>query len=81
MNKYINSLKFEEILLGTILFSLPISLGVNSFVVIISAGFFLYKTITRGNFSGLFFYIASFSFFLALFISYLLSNKKQEAGT
>ena len=81
MNKYINSLKFEEILLGTILFSLPISLGVNSFVVIISAGFFLYKTITRGNFSGLFFYIASFSFFLAQFISYLSSNNKHEAGT
>ena len=81
MNNYLNSFKLEEVLLGAILFSLSITINTNSFVVIIITTFFLYKTIIKGNFKGLTLYITSFVFFLAQFISFILSNNKQEAGT
>ena len=81
MNNYLNSFKLEEVLLGAILFSLSITINTNSFVVIIITTFFLYKTIIKGNFKGLTLYITSFAFFLAQFISFILSNNKQEAGT
>lgn len=80
MNKYFRFFTIEEVLIGAILFSLPISLSINSIVIITVTLFFLYKTIRKGNFKNLIPYYISAAFFLAQFISYLLSNDKQEAG-
>lgn len=81
MNNYLSSFKLEEVLLGAILFSLPITISINSFVVVVMTAFFLYKTIIKRNYKGLILYTASFAFFLAQFISFILSNNKEEAGT
>lgn len=80
MNKFISSFKKEEVLIGAILFSLPITFGLNSIIIVFTTLFFLYKTIKKGNFKALIIYYASFSFFTAQFISYLLSNNRQEAA-
>ena len=80
MNKFISSFKKEEVLIGAILFSLPITFGLNSIIIVFTTLFFLYKTIKKGNFKALIIYYASFSFFMAQFISYLLSNNRQEAA-
>lgn len=80
MNKPFSSFKIEEVLLGAVLFSLPITFGINSFIVIVTTLFFLFQTIKKGNFKHLLLYYISFTFFLAQFFSYVLSNNKQEAG-
>jgi O-antigen ligase len=80
MNKYISSFKIEEVLIGIILFSLPISFGLNSLAITVTTIFFLYKTIKKRDFKNLIIYYTSFVFFLAQFVSYIYSDNKAVAG-
>jgi len=80
MNNYRNSFNIEETLIGVILFSLPISYGLNSLAIAVATIFFLYGTIKKRNFKNLIIYYTSFIFFLAQFVSYIFSDNKVEAG-
>ena len=77
----LQNIKVSELLIGLILFSLPISIGINSFILIIVTMFFLWKIIKGKIYRELPLYTISFVFFLAQSISYTLSINKQEAGT
>ena len=66
MNNYRNSFNIEEALIGVILFSLPISYGLNSLAIAVATIFFLHGTIKKRNFKNLIIYYTSFIFFLAI---------------
>jgi O-antigen ligase len=80
MNNYLKNFRIEEILIGMILFSLPLSFGVNSFAIIVATLFFLYKTINKAGYKNLKLYYFSFSFFIVQLCSFLLSSNQKEAG-
>lgn len=72
--------KIDEIFIGLVLFSLPINISFNSFIVTAISAFFLYKSITQTTFKSLIIYTPSFVFFGVQLFSYIISDNKQEAG-
>jgi O-antigen ligase len=80
MNNYSSSFKIEEALTGVILFSLPISYGLNSLAIAVTTIFFLYRTFKKRDFKNLIIYYTSFGFFLAQFFSYIFSDNKAVAS-
>ncbi|MDT7831116.1 O-antigen ligase family protein [Flavobacteriaceae bacterium S356] len=75
----ISALNIDEFLIGMVLFSLPISIRINSVITIIAATYFLIKMVKNRAFKYLLVFYVSISFFLAQFISYVISNDHQKA--
>lgn len=69
----------EEIFVGLIMFSLPLSLKFNNVCLIIISCYFIYKSFKFGYVKYLKFHIISYIFFLFQVISFFLSTNKDEA--
>jgi len=73
--------QIEESLVGIVLLTLPISMKLNSMAIIIAVAYFLYRSIKEKTIKNLKFYWLSIAFFLAQFLSFLLSSDIKRAGS
>ena len=79
MRRFLSKNISNEFFLGLILFTLPISININSIIIIIAISFFLYKNIKENSCINLKFFLPSFLFFLIQILSFYLSTNYDES--
>lgn len=75
----INKLKRDDFFLGIVLFTLPLSLRLNSLAIILASLYFIYYSIKLKTVKNLKVYIISILFFIAQLFSYFLSDDSKNA--
>ncbi len=75
----IGAYNLNEILIGFILFSLPVSIKLNSICLILFFGYNLYLRIWKRNFSGLKYFSLGMVIYIIQFVAFLISDDVNEA--